>query len=115
MRDYYQKNKEAITEQRRNYYQENKEAIAEQKKNYYQKNKETRIANYIRDNKEAIAKQHTANIRKRYRTDDGFRVEVNLRSRMRKAMKGTKKSANTMKLTGSESGTQLKEYLDLVY
>jgi len=40
-KEYYQDNKEKLTEQKKQYYENNKEALAEKKKEYREKNKET--------------------------------------------------------------------------
>ena len=53
-------------------------------------------------------------MKKRYHTNDGYRIENNLRTRIHKAMNRTKKSERTMKLIGLESGTEMKEYLELL-
>ena len=130
---YYQENKEAIAERVASHYQENKEAIAEQSARYYQENKEAiakwkaiwrqdnkeaiaeQCARYYQENKEAIAKQRAKYMKNRRQTDEGFRIEGNLRCRLNEATKGIKKkSASTMKLIGLESGTQMKEYLALL-
>ena len=123
----YRDNKEAIAEQRASYYQENKEAIAEQQARYYQENKEAiaeHSARYYQENKEAILvrvasykknRRQTGYKKNRRQTDEGFRIEDNLRRRLNEATKGKKKkSASTMKLIGLESGTQMKEYLALL-
>ena len=51
--------------------------------------------------------------RKRRKTDEGYRIEVNLRNRLTKAMKGKKKSASTLRLCGLESGTVINDYLNM--
>ena len=140
---YYQKNKEAIKKKCSIYKQENREAIADSGSRYRKRNKEAIAqyhARYYNDNKEAIAirrqdnkeaiakqrasyrqknkrainKQSAAYRKNRRQTDEGFRIEDNLRRRLRKAMNGTKKSESSMKLIGLGSGTEMKEYLELV-
>ena len=60
MKQWYQENKERISERHRRYYQENKERILEQNKQHYQENKK-RIAErgkqYREENKEIIAER----------------------------------------------------------
>ncbi len=116
-----QNNKEAIAKQRASYYQDNKEAIAKKNSIYRQENKEgiskRRSIKYQKETqvtRKKRNKHHASYKRKRRQTDEGYRIEHNLRSRMRNALKGTRKSASTMKLTGLDSGTQMKEYLELV-
>ena len=135
---YKQENREAIADSRSRYRKRNKEAIAQYHASYFQKNKQAiyaqraiyrqtaiyikknkraisrRMAIYRKKNKRAINKQSAAYRKNRRHTDKGYRIEHNLRTRMSKAMNRTKKSASTMKLTGLESGTQMKEYLELV-
>ena len=57
--------------------------------------------------------KRNARERKRKKTDEGYRMEVNLRARLNHAMKGKKKSASTMKLVGLESGTAIHDYLNM--
>ena len=135
---YRQKNKELISKGRARYYLKNKEAIAQYHASYFQKNKQAiygqraiyrqtaiyikknkraisrRMAIYRQKNKRAINKQSAAYRKNRRHTDEGYRIEHNLRTRMGKALKGTRKSASTMKLTGLDSGTQMKEYLAFI-
>ena len=54
-----------------------------------------------------------ARARERRETDEGFRIGNNLRNRLKKAMKGTKKSASTMELVGLQSGTAIHGYQNL--
>ena len=133
---YIQDNKEVIAKRNASYYQDNKEAIAKKNSRYRQENKEAiakKNSRYRQENKEEISKRRSIKYRKetqvtrkkrnkrlasykrkRRSTDEGFRIETCLRSRMGNALKGTRKSASTMKLTGLESGTQMKQYLELV-
>ena len=54
-----------------------------------------------------------ARARQRRETDEGYRIGNNLRNRLRKAMKGTKKSASTKELVGLQSGTAINDHLNL--
>ena len=68
-KDYYQKNKEALSDGMKSYQQDNKAAIAEYKKNRYQKNRERLLEyhkNYQRENK-ALCNSHSAKNRARKR------------------------------------------------
>ena len=57
--------------------------------------------------------KRNARVRERRETDEGFRIERNLRSRLWEAMGGEKKSKNTLKLVGLGSGTAIHAYLNL--
>ena len=98
----YQENKEAIAKRSSIHRKENKEAIAKKNARYYKKHKK------------AIHKLNATYRNNRRRTDEGYRIEECLRSRMNKAMNRTNKSASTMQLIGLETGTQMKQYLELV-
>jgi hypothetical protein len=58
-KQYYEANKQQIAEQIKQYYEANKQHIAEQKKQYYQKNKEQK-KQYYQKNKEQIAEYQLA-------------------------------------------------------
>jgi hypothetical protein len=47
-KEYYEDNKERITEQRKEYYEDNKEKIAKKGKEYYQENKD-KLSNYCKE------------------------------------------------------------------
>ena len=122
---HYEENKVAIAEQQAGYRQENKVAIAEQTAGYRQENKAKRAeydAKHYQEHKDEIkahnAKPETkakrnANKRDRRKTDEGFRIETNLRCRLYQAMGGEKKSASTKELVGLQSGTAINDYFDL--
>jgi hypothetical protein len=61
--------------------------------------------------KPEIKKRFNAQRRKRRKTDTNFRLLRNLRSRLRKALKGKNKSASTIALLGC-SISHLKKYLE---
>ena len=73
-------------------------------KNYYLKNKEKenkRCRLYKLKNKEKIRKTVNAYYRRRRKTDMGWRILMNIRTRINHALKGTvKKSDKTRKLIG---------------
>ena len=128
---YYQENTVAIAERKAGYRQENKVAIAEYAAGYYQENKDERLEyaacyNAKPENKAKKAEYNAAyhakpetktktnaRARERRQTDEGYRIEHNLRSRLTKAMKGGKKSASTMELVGLQSGTAIHGYQNL--
>lgn len=114
---YRQDNKETLAKKKAIYIQDNKEVIAKRNAIWRQNNKEAiakQRASYRQENKEAIDKKNNGYRRKRRQTDEGFRIEGNLRSRMRQVMNGTKKSERSMKLIGLESGTEIHEYLAFI-
>jgi hypothetical protein len=94
-RKYYLKNIDRKREIGRKYYQDNKECAQE----YRLKNKEhikKLKQKYYQDNKERINRLS----KERRRTDINFKIKHNLRTRLRKALKGINKSASTMELIG---------------
>lgn len=94
-KEYYKENKE----QSKEYYQVNKEEIKQQKKEYYKKNIEEiikQIKKYQKENRLKINQQ----LRERYKNDPIYRLECNLRNRIRYAIKNGTKSASTLKLLG---------------
>ena len=111
---YRQENKAEIAEQRAGYYQENKVAIAEYNAVYRQEHKAEIAEQKAAYNAEPESKtKRNARDRSRRETDEGHRIETNLRSRLNKAMEGKKKSASTMKLVGLQSGTAIHGYQNL--
>ena len=96
-------NKAKKTEYNVAYYQENRDEILAQKAEYD-------AAYYAKPETKAKV---NARERKRRKTDEGYRILKNLRSRLRKAMNGKKKSASTKELVGLESGTAIHGYQNL--
>lgn len=111
---YRDENKEKIKVKKKQDYEDNKEYILTRNKNWYKNNKikmdkylkEYRIDNkkqiqlkvkeYKIRNKEKINKQ---SVQKR-KDDNNFKILVNLRTRLSKALKGQSKSKNTLDLLG---------------
>ena len=89
---------------------ENKAKKAEHNAKYYQENKDEIKAHSAKPENKA---KRNARERKRRKTYEGYRIEVNLRNRLAKAMKGKKKSASTIKLVGLESGIAIHDYLNM--
>ena len=109
-------------------YQENKDKIkARGAASYYEANKQEILAHNAKpENKAKTAEynaaysakpeskmKRNARLTKRRKTDEGYRIEVNLRSRLKKAMNGVKKSASTLTLVGLQSGTAINNHLNL--
>ena len=122
---YYQENKDEIkahkakpeikskrSEYNAKYYQENKDEIKAHNAKPEIKAKTAEYNAAYRAKPENKAKRN-ARERKRKKTDEGYRMEVNLRARLNHAMKGKKKSASTMKLVGLDSGTAIHDYLNM--
>ena len=71
----------------------------------YQENKDEILAHITAYNAKPESKAKVnARARERRETDEGYRIDRNLRNRLWEAMKGTKKSASTMELVGLQSG-----------
>ena len=85
---YYILNKEKILKQQKSYFILNKEKMYKRAKEYYQKNKEKRINQIVSYQKN------------RTKLDFNFKLRFNLRTRIRKALKGKCKSSNTINLIG---------------
>ena len=111
--EYYEKNKDAIKLKTEEYRQKNKEKIYTWKAAWNQKNKES-IAEYQLVYRQEHKTERNQHSRDRYHSDDGYRILTNLRNRLNKVLKQSKKSTNTKKLVGIESGDLVKEYLALI-
>lgn len=111
--NYYQKNKKKIAESVKKYYEEHRDKIKTYKKQYQQKNK-VRLAVIDKlkyeKNKVRLAEQAKIYRRKKRKEDISFRLLANLRTRLSKAVRGTK-SKTTMELIGC-SMIQLREHLE---
>ena len=111
VKKYHEENKEVIKEREKKYREENKEAISEQKKKYYEENKEAIIEQKKKYNQEH-KEERKEYLRNRRKTDEGFRISCNLRTRLCIALKGKTKSARTMELVGAPSIEFLRDYLE---
>ena len=108
----YQENKDEL--KAHNAKPETKAKKSEYDAAYYQKNKDEKSKyNAAYNAKPETKEKRNARLTKRRKTDEGYRMEVNLRARLYQAMKGKKKSASTMKLVGLESGTAIHDYLNM--
>tara|TARA_R110002110_G_scaffold397819_1_gene613180 strand:- start:310 stop:885 length:576 start_codon:yes stop_codon:yes gene_type:complete len=86
------KHREANKEKIKGYYQASRERYIKQAKEWYEANREKKIAHQIEYNK------------KRYNSDENFKMACTLRSRVNHALKGKSKSASTMELLGCTIG-----------
>jgi len=109
-KQYYQANKKATSEHMKQYYEDNKEVLRERVKQYQKANKEAvteRRKQYRKANKE-YRNQYRNN---RFKTDISFKLLCSCRARLRKAIKGSNKSASTKKLLGCTI-EYLKQHLE---
>jgi hypothetical protein len=96
---YYQKNKKLEQEKSKAYREKNKQKIYTKEKEYRQNNRDTILRKkkeYFQKNKHKHAKYHY----ERRKQDPLYRIQDNLRRRLRDALKGNNKSAKTMELIG---------------
>jgi hypothetical protein len=118
---YHKQNREKIKERYKAYYKQNAEKIKEQKKAYHKQNRE-KIKAYRKQNAEKIKEYrkayHKQNRdkkriykRNRHKTDINFKLRGNLRSGIRRVLKGKSKSKKTMDLIGC-SADFLKKHLE---
>jgi hypothetical protein len=104
-RKYRELHKEKLKEQKKNYYIDNRNILIEKSQNWYYNNKE-RKNNYDKErniknkeinsklskiryeeNKDYIKEKNKKHITIKYKTDDNFRLKMNLRHRLRTAFK----------------------------
>ena len=104
MKEYFIKHNEKLKGQNKEYYLKNKERLNFLNKQWYQNNIErVKKINYIYrkgKGKEILAEARRKLDRKKRKEDPNYRITKNLRSRLRRALKGSNKSAITMKLIG---------------
>lgn len=109
-KQYREKHKLYLLKKQKAYYQLNKNKLIKQRQIYYEKNKEV-ILEYHKQ----YEKMHRQEINKKsnhkYKTNINFRISVNIRGRLNKVLKRTKKSKSTLKLLGC-SFEELKNYLE---
>ena len=109
-KQYYQKNKAKIVQQKNQWYKKNKNKILQKIKQYRQKNKEkinTQSKQWYHNNKEK-RKQYllfnkekiNQSINNKYKTNINFKIRRCLASRMYQSLKNNSKSTHTMKLIG---------------
>jgi hypothetical protein len=110
-----QQNKEKYKQCDKRKYQKNKENILAKRREKYKNDKEFRE----RSNKQSldyskrpeIRAKNCKKLREKYKNDPNHKIKVNLRSRIRKVLKGINKSNSTMNLLGC-SIKQFKSYLE---
>ena len=104
MKEYFIQNNEKLKGQNKEYYLKNKERLNLLNKQWYLDNIEkVKQCNYIYrkgKGKEILAEARRKLDRKKRKEDPNYRITKNLRSRLRSALKGSNKSAITMKLIG---------------
>jgi len=95
----YEKNKKHYTENANRYYQNNKKDKLEYAKKYRLKNKD-KYKDYFAKNAEQIYKRRALREKERRENDISFRIQCNLRSRLRNALNGKKKLKHCIDLFG---------------
>ena len=119
--EYREKNKEVISERRKVYRQKNKEEIAERKRKYYQKNKEEILEKrkeYYKENREAVIEKNNRYERERRRTDPTFRLLLNTKGAVYKALmrenggKNGSRTLNALPFTIDELKAHLEAQFD---
>jgi hypothetical protein len=112
--DYYKENKESILEKNKEYREENKEKIAAQSKEYYKANKE-KLYDYRKkwreDNRDRVNELTRIRNKERRETDPNYKLRINLRGRIYKALVGLVKSDTTKNLLGCDIEF-LRKYLE---
>jgi hypothetical protein len=99
LKKYALKNQGTIRVYKKDYYQKHKEKSSEQHKEQYLKNKE-KIKQRITKYRKLHKKERNLYEKNKRETDINYKIEVCLRGRIRKALKGINKSKSTMKLLG---------------
>lgn len=121
---YYQRNKERILAQRAEKYNQERETLLARSNEYYKQNREQRIEyarlnsknnkDYRKRYMQQFNKNNRSNLRQRYNTDERYRLSVILRKRIYNALKGNKKSGNSMELLGCTI-EEYKSYLEALF
>lgn len=113
-KEYYKKNVKVEKQKYKDYYQseEGQIKIKEYKTKYYAEHKD-RILRENRENRSTDHARNLANINRKKRLDNEpeFRLIVNMRKRVYKAMLGINKSESTEKLLGC-TPSELRDYLE---
>jgi len=110
----YLPNRDALIKKRKEYYEQNKERISETVKAYRIKNidwYQEYNRHYYEANKEKIKEGSKRSLYRRIESDHGFKVFQRLRKRMYEAVKGHVKSARTQELIGC-SVESLRNHLE---
>lgn len=102
-KSYRDGNKEKVKIARKEHYKKNRVKLLKEKKKYADTHKEDKAEydkKYREDNKKDIASYKKVWERNQKMTNPDFRIKANLRRRLTHALKGSAKSASTMKLLG---------------
>jgi hypothetical protein len=99
LKEYHEKNKERLSEQKKQYYEKNKQSFLDRSKRTREKNpektaqyqKEYRIRNREKLNKYIVNRLHT---------DAGFKLKHTLRGKLRKLLNGTNKTNSALYYLG---------------
>jgi len=111
---YRQEHKEEKKEYQKQYNQENKEEKRKYMKQYYQEHKEEKIKymkQYNQEHKEEVNERKRKYKNERLKNDIQFKLLVNLRNRLHKAIKGNYKSGSAVHDLDCSVGF-LKQYLE---
>lgn len=112
-RSSFQSNSKQYKLYQKKYHTENKDFISKQTKVFRDNNKsllKKRKQIYYKNNKDILIKKNTKRYLDRWKNDHDFRLLVNLRKRMKKAMDGISYSLHTKELIGC-SLKELKNHL----
>ena len=88
-----------FSQSRKLYYENNKDIVRERQNKYYKKNKE-QISSYKSKWQKENSERRRVRLNERYRTEPNFRMSVNLRTRLLKAIENKQKSGSTLDLLG---------------
>ncbi len=113
-KEWEMKNKDEISLYQKEYREKNKISLAQQKKDYYESKKEifkSKNRKYSKNNRETINAYKREYDRERRATDIQFRLAVNLRARLRMALKKNTKAGSAIKDLGCTI-SELKFYLE---
>lgn len=106
------KDRDAFNAQRRDHYARNKEKRRKWFAEWYDKNREDQNEKQrVRNKRESYRAYRRELRRRKYATDVQFKLMCVLRSRVGGLLKGTSKSASTIKLLGCDAGF-LRNYLE---
>lgn len=117
MKEYREKNKEVISERRKKYRERTKEQQKAKRREYYLKNKErikAKANKYYAENKEKCIERNNKYERERRQRDPMFRLKLNVRGAVYKALKrqsGGKYGSKTLDALGYEI-SELREHLE---
>lgn len=114
---YYSNNREKENARCKQYQLENKKNVLAQRKEYREKNKDKIRAyekEYRKNSRFAINESRRKRHKERYSNDLFYKLSVNLRTRMYRAVKNHQKSGSAVNDLGC-SITELKNYLELMF